>query len=324
MVHVHKDFISTVTEKITEDSLGKTLIHEHIALGYPGWEADRSVASFNFSQACDRAVEVCRRLSNEYGVDTIIDVTPNDLGRMPTLLQAVSERTSLNIICATGLYFEYRGADTYFRSRMAWSDITSEMAELFRTEIIEGIHDTEVRAGVIKVGTSLNEVTEYEQCVLQAAGQVSSDTGVPIVTHTEQSTMGVRQVEILTDAGASPEQILIGHAGGSGIEYYKQILETGAHIGFDQFGMERSLTDDDRIKMLIQLADAGYASQLHMSHDYVMNFLGRDFSGLREHFPSHSPWTIFEDSLPRLSASDSVNNPAERYLNQNVRALFSN
>lgn len=319
-----KNLIPTVTGQTKINSLGRTLVHEHIALGYPGWSADKSVAPFDFSRAHDRAVKICKRLKSEHGVDTVIDVTPNDLGRIPALLQAVAERTSLNIICATGLYFEYRGADTYFKSRMAWSDITSEIAELFRMEVTDGIHDTGIRAGVIKVGTSLDEVTEYERCVLQAAGRVSSETGVPVVTHTEQSTMGLEQVDILTDAGASPKQILIGHAGGSDIEYYTRILETGAHLGFDQFGMERSLTDDDRIEMLIQLSDAGYASQLHMSHDYVINFLGRDFSGLRDYFPSHSPWTIFEDSLSKLSSGGSVNNPAEQYLNQNVRSLFHN
>ena len=32
--------INTVTGAITPDQLGTTLMHEHIVIGYPGWESD--------------------------------------------------------------------------------------------------------------------------------------------------------------------------------------------------------------------------------------------------------------------------------------------
>lgn len=315
--------VTTVTGPISLDSLGRTLVHEHVAFGYPGWDADASVAPFDYDAALDEAVEVCTTLADDYGLSTLVDATPNDMGRKPELLSDLAERTDLNVVCATGLYFEYRGADSYFKSRLAWSDVTEEIAELFRTEITQGIRDSDVRAGVIKVGTSLDEVTEYERCMLQAAGRVNAETGVPIVTHTERSTMGATQVEILTEAGGSPGDVMVGHAGGSELEYYEQILDSGAHLAFDQFGMERSVTDADRIDAIRRLADRGYSSQLHVSQDYVINFIGRNFDGLREYFPTHSPQRVFERAIPELSADDGFADPADRLLCRNVRDLFS-
>ena len=32
--------IQTVTGSTTPEALGKTLMHEHLVIGYPGWEAD--------------------------------------------------------------------------------------------------------------------------------------------------------------------------------------------------------------------------------------------------------------------------------------------
>ena len=90
--------INTVLGLISPDSLGLTLVHEHIVAAYPGWECDPLARPYDRA----RMVEVCTRNLKpvkSYGVTTIIDATPVDLNRDVDVMKEVSEKLEINIIC---------------------------------------------------------------------------------------------------------------------------------------------------------------------------------------------------------------------------------
>src|SRR4051794_27496630 len=105
--------INTVTGPISVDQLGKTLIHEHFIFGYPGFQGDVTLGGFHEGEALAEAVKIARQIQS-FGVQTVVDPTPNECGRNPEFLKKISEETGLQIICATGYYYEGEGATPYF------------------------------------------------------------------------------------------------------------------------------------------------------------------------------------------------------------------
>jgi phosphotriesterase-related protein len=54
--------VTTVTGAISPDALGKTLMHEHLLIAYPGWQADTvspgPAADERFARCVDRIEEI--------------------------------------------------------------------------------------------------------------------------------------------------------------------------------------------------------------------------------------------------------------------------
>jgi len=200
--------VETVDGRCAPDALGPTLMHEHLLIGWPGWEAyasdDRAVHGERTKICVDRMLEL-----RELGVRTLLDPCPIDLGRDVELMAAVAQESGVRIICATGLYKEDYGAPAYFKFRAQFGDAVKEMADLFVHELTEGVGSTGIRAGVIKVATSAHKITPYEELVLRAAAAAHLATGAPITTHTDEGTMGVEQLDILTGAGVAPTAIIV-------------------------------------------------------------------------------------------------------------------
>ena len=113
--------IQTVRGSIESTALGTTLMHEHVFVldaellqNYPEeWGSEEK----RIADAITRMNELAAS-----GVDSIVDLTVTGLGRYIPRIQRIAERTSLNIIVATGIYtynelphfFHYRGPDTPF------------------------------------------------------------------------------------------------------------------------------------------------------------------------------------------------------------------
>jgi phosphotriesterase-related protein len=150
--------VNTVLGSISPDELGVTLVHEHIVYGYPGWEGDQTIAPFDREAVESLALELMDQLK-ALGVQTFVDATTNDGGRCPELLREVSEKSGVNIICSTGYYYEEEGMSAYWKFRSNLGDVRGEVYELFSKEITEGIRDTGIKAGAIKVGTGKGVIT---------------------------------------------------------------------------------------------------------------------------------------------------------------------
>ena len=71
--------IQTVTGPIAADALGRTLMHEHLAIGYPGWEADTIRPGPSRAEMLAKCVDRLQEMKDA-GLATMIDPCPNDLG----------------------------------------------------------------------------------------------------------------------------------------------------------------------------------------------------------------------------------------------------
>ncbi len=187
--------VQTVTGPIPLDRLGRTLMHEHLFIAFPGAEFDPT-AKFDRAGFIAEAVRRLVQLRNEHGVRSFVDPCPIELGRDVTVMKEISEKSGMHIICTTGFYFEEMGLPVYWRTRTV-----EEIAELYIREISHGIGETGIKAGAIKVATGAPRVTELEKKFLAAACIAQKATGVPIITHTQDGCAGPEQQKLFADGG---------------------------------------------------------------------------------------------------------------------------
>ncbi len=320
--------VNSVTGQISSNELGVTLMHEHILFGYPGWEGDLTIAPFDRQAAVDKGVEVLSQLKT-LGLTTYVDATTNDNGRNPEVYKEISEKAGVNIVCSTGYYFEGEGSSAYWKFRSSLGDVNDEIYELFMQEITVGIQGTGIKAGVIKVGSSKGIITDYEKMMFTAAARAQQDTGVPIITHTQEGTMGPEQVEFLIAQGAEPAKIQIGHMGGNlDIDYQKKTLEQGVYVAWDRMGLQGLVgcpMDEERYPVIIDLIKQGFASQLVISHDYIINWLGRPLNIPQEALPLIANWHpshLFRNIIPALKKGGVSDEQIETIIKENPERLF--
>ncbi len=302
-----KKEVNTVTGKIPVDKMGKTLMHEHIVFGYDGYGIDAALAVPR-DEVLDRSIYIANKILS-YGFSTVLDATAMNCGRDVELLREVSEKTGLNILCCTGCYNSHYGGEAHLWSIGLISDEVKHREELLMTELTKGAANTDIIPAVIKVATSAGEITDYEHKWLEVAGRVQKATGAVIYTHTQSGTMGNEQVQILTENGADPEKIIIGHTCCNlDFSYHDALLASGVNIGYDRIGQDYLgyPTDDERLVMLKHDIESGYLNRIVMSHDVLGTVLGSRWDlktatpEVQKAFRNFYNWYIMEKFIPRL------------------------
>ncbi len=301
-------------------------MHEHLLIGYAGWDVD----SVRPGPSRRETVKICVDRVEELkagGIDSMLDPCPADLGRDVTLMAEVAERTGFNIICATGLYKEAEGATAYWKFRSNFGPQSEAMAEVFIREISEGIGDSGVRAGIIKVATGHGAISDYERTVLEAAALASGETGAPITTHTDDGKLGDEQQEILTAAGVPAHRIIIGHSCGSDDhDYHMKIARGGSYLGFDRFGLDMLQPDDLRVAALARVVAAGAANQVVVSHDSVWCWRGQpipDPAAMATVAPNWHPLHFTRNIAPRLREAGVSEEQIDSMMVDNPRRFFA-
>jgi len=310
--------IQTVTGPIAPEELGVTLVHEHFYFGYPGWHGDISVVPDLRSIRLAKGLEMAKALIKA-GVKTIIDATTNETGRDPELMREISIETGLQIICATGYYYERGSAPAYFKARRSLGKVEDEIYEMFLMETTQGIGNTDIKAGIIKVASSRDGITDYEKWFFRAAARVCKETGIPIITHTQEGKLGPEQAEFFLNAGVDPRRVMIGHmCGNTDISYHVKTLAHGVYIGFDRFGVEGVVgmpTDRLRIGCLAGLISLGYGRRIMLSQDYVHHWLGRP--GMETLTSNTSPVHLFTHVIPEMEKCGIPRKQIEGMLKEN-------
>ena len=310
--------VQGVLGPIDTTELDFTLMHEHIFLANPAmrtafddWvDVDRSIA---------RATEEARA-ARERGVRTLVDLTPINLGRDIHIIREVAERSGIQVIAATGLYYHEEPW------MLGWEP--DRLVELLIRDIEKGIQGTDSRAGIVKCATDHDGVTPTNEKLLRTAARLHRATGVPISTHTDAAAqVGPAQQDVLEDEGVDLSRVVIGHCGDSNdIEYIEKVLRRGSYIGMDRFGIDSVSTTDQRVATIAKLCERGWASRMVLSHDAccTMDWAPHDvLEGLiRPGMPNWNFRHIPDDVLPALRKV-GVSEPDVRQMTvENPRRIF--
>lgn len=300
--------IRTVKGDISPADFGICYSHEHL-IGRPpkdGFDADFLLDDL---QAAITEVKEFKRV----GGGAIVEMTPSDYHRDVKRLRALSEETGVAIVATTGFIKEATCAPLV-EGRSA-----NDLADFFIAEIERGIEGVDIRAGVIKAGTSLELITDNEERVLRGAARAHRETGAAISTHTEAGTMGLEQIEILLEEGVDPSRIIIGHLDRK-LEwtYHEKIANKGVYLGFDQLSKEKYQPDRVRVDFISRLAAQGFGKQILLAGDFARQSYWPSYNtgggpGLTYILRRFVPWLRLE-GLGEESITDLlVNNPATAF-----------
>ena len=313
--------INTVSGPIGLDALGKTLMHEHLSIGLPGWESDTLVDARHRRGMVARCVDLVEELQDN-GFSSLLDPCPNDIGRDIDLMGEVSGRTGFNILFAVGLYDEQM-AGSYWKIKAARDpDAERYIADMYVREIERGVGAAGCKPAIIKVATGTAPFSHFESVALRAAATASAATDTPITTHTA-GIDGEKQLALLTEHGVPAHRIIIGHCCGSNDgHYHREICRLGSYIGFDRFGLSQFNSDDNRIASLASLLKAGFAQHVIVSHDCTFNLRG-NLVGREDCPPVVRPMHFSRNIAPSLVASGIESATIDAILTDNPRRYFS-
>jgi phosphotriesterase-related protein len=313
--------VETVRGTVDLESLGVTLMHEHVfildpealqnygsAFGAPYWDEDV------------RVEDAIGKLSavRDAGIGTIVDPTVVGLGRCIPRIQRVNAEVDLNIVVATGIY-SFLELPQFYRYRSV-----DQLADLFVRDIREGIDDTGVRAAFLKCAVEEYGLVGDVPTVVAAIAAASIETGSPIMVHTNAAAKtGLLALEAFVREGIDPTRVIVAHAGDSNdLEYLRAIADQGAILGCDRFGIEHFNPMEDRMRTLLALLEEGYADRIVLSHDaacFYDFFIGDDkFAGEKPDY-----LLVSRTVLPALAEAGVTQEQIDTMLIANPARFFS-
>jgi 5-phospho-D-xylono-1,4-lactonase len=261
--------IRTVRGDIQPQLLGVTYPHEHLLTFPPANVTDPDLKMDSEYAAVAELSAFCAA-----GGSALVEMTTRDYGQAPQAMRRVSERSGAHVICTTGFIKET------FSKPLVEGRSVRELADEMIRDVEQGIDGSDVRAGVIKAGSSLNQITPLEENVFRAAALAHKATGAPISTHTEAGTMALEQVALLHSGGVSPERVLIGHMDRLlDWDYHLAVARTGVILGFDQISKEKYFPDSQRVEFIARLVQEGFGKQIILSGDLARKSYWKSYGG---------------------------------------------
>ena len=314
--------VETVRGPVDTESLGTTLMHEHvfvlneeIRVNYPaGWDEDDRV---------DDAILKLNALAKR-GCRTIVDPTVIGLGRDIGRIIRVADGTSLNIIVATGVY-TYDDVPFYFRYRGPRNGGLDPMAQLFIDDLTTGIAGTQVKAALLKCAIDEPGMTPGVERVLRAVCQAHAETGAPVTVHTHPGSCTGRAVlEVLRAENADLSKVVLGHSGDStDLDYLSELADAGCLLGMDRFGLDLITSFEDRVATVAAMCERGYADRMVLSHDAACHIDWFPAEVIPRFAPAWHFEHLFDDVLPALRERGVTEPQIQTMLVDNPRRYFS-
>ena len=256
----------TVAGAVPAGELGMTLMHEHVLI-----DLTREIRHGGILN--DIPISI-RELSafRAWGGRTIVDLTARGMGGDPRALRRISQHTGLHIVLGAGFY-RHQYFDASFMDRTS----TADLADQITRDLLDGIDDTGVRAGIIgEIGCD-EWLTAQEERLFRAAARAHLRTGATISTHAARWPVGTQQLDLLEEEGVPPSRVIVGHSDSvrsvhwdheRDIQaYHLALAQRGAYVEFDNI---RELPDRqlDRCAAFVKnLVSHGYGHQVLLSHD---------------------------------------------------------
>ncbi|WP_136102276.1 phosphotriesterase [Streptomyces sp. S816] len=249
--------IRTVLGDIRPQELGVCDAHDHLFLRsrqLPGRELD-DVAAARAELEAFRAA----------GGAAVVQWTPHGMGRRAADLATLSRATGVHLVCATGLHQAPHTAPELLEG------LRGRLAEVFVTELTEGIGTTGVRAGLIKVAGGFHTLDAHARWTMAAAAEAHHATGAPIAVHLELGTGALDVLDLLCgELGVPGDRVILGHLNRFPDPVtQRQAAASGCWLAFDGPSRAHHATDWQMPAGARALAEAGFGDRLLLGGDTV-------------------------------------------------------
>ena len=252
--------IITVNGEIPASEIGKTLHHEHLLVDYIGADST-GYHRWNKDEVVEKVLPYLIEIK-KLGYKTLVECTPAYLGRDPELMKILAKESGIQIITNTG-YYSAVGAK--FIPEHGFTESAEQLAERWITEAKNGIENTGVYPGFIKIAVERKPLEEINRKVVEAACITHKATGLTIMSHTGPALPAYQQLDILKENGVHPSAFIWTHAHNEK-DFSKHIeaAKMGTWIAFDNFKPERL---DRYVEFALLMKKEGLLGKLLFSHD---------------------------------------------------------
>ncbi|MDG1277704.1 MAG: phosphotriesterase [Algoriphagus sp.] len=308
--HESNGFFNSVSGSHSIDSLGLTLIHEHMLVDFIGADSV-SEDRYNRDSVVQKVLPYLLEV-RKLGVKTIFDCTPSYLGKDPELLKILSEKSGIQLVTNTGYY---GAVDGKYLPKHAFSESAEELAARWIDEFENGISSTGIKPGFIKISVNAEEpLRDVDSKLVRAAGITFQKTGLQIVSHTGPWFAASQEVAVLQEMGIDPSAFVWVHAQNEpDFENFKKAAELGVWISWDGIGWEV----DSYVDRLLFAKENDFLDQVLISHDAGWYKPGEANGG------DFQPFTaIFTDLVPKLDAKGFTKQDWETLLIDNPKQAF--
>eukprot|EP00466_Bigelowiella_natans_P015882 jgi/Bigna1/67820/fgenesh1_pg.4_\ len=266
-----KGMVQTVNGSISPESVGPTLMHEHLVVDYSqNWGCMDDIPGDPALKGTKEEIRLWESKMTMVleGDENVIE----DVNRFksteghPGKLKDISSKTGLHVVMGTGWYL----------ARTHPKDMTTRSSKALEDKLIADLTGTGedcedgICAGYIGELGCTTELHPNERRVLQAAARVSRDLGVFISIHPGYSRESPFHIlNELSTHGADLSRVVMGHVdrGILKMEDYRRIADTGCVLDFD------------RCHQIKELADLGYQEQIVAGHDIAFKIRLSKFGG---------------------------------------------
>jgi predicted metal-dependent phosphotriesterase family hydrolase len=252
--------IQSVTGPIPASGLGMTLSHEHV---FSRFGVDPSDAPAYDEAELQATISPYLSYLHALGVRTIADATAMRFGRHPRLLQDLSRASGMQILTNTGVYGA--AADRYVPDD-AREATPAQLADAWIREVRDGIGDTGIRPGFIKIGVDAGPLSALDRRLVEAGARTHATTGLLLAVHTGDNGAAAReQMEVLASQGVSAAAWVWVHASASNDDALLwEVAGNGGWLGLDSLRPE---TFDRHIALVLEARRRGLLGRVLLSHD---------------------------------------------------------
>lgn len=253
------DTLWTTLGRYYKHQMGLILPHEHIFVDLGPIEEENWKGA-ELEPVREKMVPELERARTS-GVTALVECTPEGVGRRVDLVAGVSRAADFPVVVATGMYREPWVPD--WAQEASLEAIRDWMIE----ELQEGIDDTGVRAGFIKLSAGDDGLTPVETKILRAAAQAGKATGALIGSHTIKGAVVNDQLKIIQEEGYLPEKFLWIHTQvEEDLELHLEVAGKGAWVEYDAIGSDH-VEDDHFLDLISRVIKAGFEDRLLLSQD---------------------------------------------------------
>ena len=308
------------------------LAHQPVSLENLWWVRSHPLGNLDDGKILDEKLAIKEALLYKWaGGKTIVELTNIGLARDPLGLARIARATGLNIIMGAGYYV----ALSHPLELATKSE--EEIAQEIIRDIMVGVGNTGVRAGIIgEIGCSM-VLEEDEKKVLRASAIAQRHTGAAISIHNEVATNALEIIEILNDFGADLTRTVMSHVDswGYNLDIIYKLLKAGCYLEYDTFGWPvvslsppkegqikawtnviEMKSDTQRIDDIIQFISKGYLSQILISQDYSRKHALTAYGGFGY---AH----ILRDTVPVMLGKGMTDKQIHTLLVENPKRLLA-
>ncbi len=303
--------VNTVAGPVGPESLGVTLMHEHVLVDFIGADRvsrERYDADEVFRVALPHLVAL--RAS---GCQTLVECTPSFLGRDPSLLRRLSDAAGLTLVTNTGYY---GAADDKYLPDHAFRETADQLAARWTAEFRDGIEGTGIRPGFLKIGVDPGPLSEVDRKLIVAAGRCHLATGLAICVHTGNGEAALDILETLKrERVAASAYVWIHAQSEKDRSLHVRAAESGAWLEFDGVRQE---TLEGHLEAVTDMIARGHLGRLLVSQDAGWYRVGEPGGGSYRGYRF-----LFDSFLPALRGRGVSDAQIRRLLVDNPAAALA-